>query len=374
MKKIAIIVLLYLPLVASSQTWISRKSTQKAKLEEARNAVISEQFIKAVELYASLVNKEDGDANNGGDLLAEYAYALALSHNFDFALATIDKARMNKSKYLDFYTNQVLGIMGLRKLSSKFHYKEVPKWVVAEYRNLLSSHSVEYNSGEKIPRSELDKAYKLLSQKQFVRSLVILYKLEQAYPNAYAIPLVGSNAWECLENFSQAASCLEKAIQMMGDEENVSNKDSYIQQLNHLKGDKRGVVSETLKKFAPRLMTYIGVFGTTEMLAFNGRVGLYTNDLFSSSVNVSLSRANGQFNGNVGLSAYKTWHIFVAGLGISYQFGGESNTLSLAPSAGLTFLSEGGKSSFDIMFNCYVPFSSKGGFSYGITIGKTFYL
>lgn len=371
MKKVVLLFVLCLPVVLQAHpSWRSKS----AKLEEARNAVVNEKFIEAVELYAELTKGNGGGKSTDGDLLSEYAYALALSHNFDFALLTIDRARMHKSKYGDFYTNQILEIMGLPQLASYFPFKETPGWLIADYKSLRSSCSVTYSKESRVPRSELERAYELLSQKQYVRSIIILYKLEQVYPEAYAVSLVNSYAWECIGNTERAALYLEKAIQTMGNNETAEKKVVYAQHLNDLRSHRSHQSSGLSKKFDPRLLTFIGASGTNGMVSLNGRVGFYTNSFFSTSMNLSMTRGNGQYSGNIGMSAYQTWRIFMAGLGVSYQFGGENKAFNLAPSAGLTFLSDTGKSSLDILFNCFIPFTSKGEFSYGITIGKTFYL
>lgn len=371
MKKFVLIIVLCLPVVSNAQpSWKS----QKAKLEEARNAVINEQFTKAIELYAELIKEDASVKNTNGDMLAEYAYALALSHNFDFALAYIDKARMSKSKYANFYTRQILNIMGFPSIASKFPITNAPEWLIAEYKSLNSTYSKKNTDETLVSRTELDRAYELLSQKQYIRSIVILNKLEKSYPDAYIVSVVNSFAWECVGNYDQAALRLEKAIQMMGDKEPTEQKDAYVQHLNELKSNKRTPVFESIEKFSPRFCTYFGTYVAKGIFSLNGRVGLYTNSLFSTSLNVSVNRANKQFSYNVGVSAYKTWRIFMGGLGISYLFGNEKGSFNLSPCVGLTFLNEKKTSSWDVMFNCYVPFSSDGQFSYGITIGKTIYL
>lgn len=340
-------------------------NAQLLKVKEAQEAVVSEQFTKAVECYAMLTTG-DGICKENGGIIAEYAYALALAHNFDFALAKIDIARQLGTKYADFYTNQILEIMGCHDLSLGFQYKRVPKWLANDYERLLSSHRVTSSVSTNAQRSELGEAYKQLNQKQFIRSLVTLQKLEQTYPDENVVLLVSSSAWEGVGNFKQAAFYLERGIQLT---ENEKSKEAYNKHLSELNSK----MSRLIKKYNPRLMTYAGIYVAPKTFSFNGRVGFYTNDFFSASMNLSLTTASKQFSGNVGISAYKTWRIFVAGLGLNYQFGGKNHSVSLSPSAGLTFLNKKKTSSFDIMFNCYIPFSSKGTFSYGISIGKTFY-
>lgn len=123
----------------------------------------------------------------------------------------------------------------------------------------------------------------------------------------------------------------------------------------------------------PKLMTYVGASAAKDMYSLNGRMGLYTSNKFSASLNVGLNYASEEFSGSIGVSGYKAWGIFVGGLGITDMFGKDSNTFSLTPSVGLSFLNKGQTSSFDIMVNGYIPFSSEQKFSYSISIGKTIY-
>ena len=123
----------------------------------------------------------------------------------------------------------------------------------------------------------------------------------------------------------------------------------------------------------PKMMTYVGASVAKDMYSLNGRLGVYTSNKFSASLNVGANNASKEFSGSIGLSASKAWGVFVGGIGISDMFGKNSNNLSLSPSVGLSFLNKSQTSSFDIMVNGYVPFSSDQKFSYSISVGKTIY-
>ena len=123
----------------------------------------------------------------------------------------------------------------------------------------------------------------------------------------------------------------------------------------------------------PKMMTYIGASAANDMYSLNGRAGLYTSNKFSASLNVGLNYACDEFSGSIGLSGYKAWGIFVGGLGITDMISKGQNNMGLTPSVGLSFLNKSQTSSFDIMLNGYVPFSSDQKFSYSISVGKTIY-
>ena len=123
----------------------------------------------------------------------------------------------------------------------------------------------------------------------------------------------------------------------------------------------------------PKMMAYVGASVAKNIYSLNGRIGLYTSNRFSASLNMGLNYASEAFSGSVGLSAYKTWGIFVGGLGVTDVFSKDSNTLNLTPSVGLSFLNKNQTSSFDIMVNGYIPFFSDQKFSYSVSVGKTIY-
>lgn len=123
----------------------------------------------------------------------------------------------------------------------------------------------------------------------------------------------------------------------------------------------------------PKMMTYVGAGIAKDMYSLNGRMGVYTSNKFSASLNIGLNYASEQFSGSIGVSAYKAWGVFVGGLGVTEMFSKEQNTFSLTPSIGLSFLNKSQTSSFDVMVNGYIPFSSDQKFSYSISVGKTIY-
>ena len=84
-----------------------------AGLELIRSGKITD----AVKLYAKAIEtaKKNRTAGEGvpADLLGEYAYVLALSHDFDAALLNIERSRALNGKYANFYAAQILELMGL---------------------------------------------------------------------------------------------------------------------------------------------------------------------------------------------------------------------------------------------------------------------
>ncbi len=383
MKKILLTIMLTsLCVISNAQTFNYLKdiiSKKDVDLTYARVALKDRHFEKALQLYRKTLTEEqiNRTPQNGvnGDLIGEYAYVLALSHNFDYALTNIDRARLLNGKYTDFYTAQVLKLMRLDSLAMVFKYTDIPEWVKQEYQ-LLYHDNVIPQRDEAFKRNELNTAWKATHQMQYIRSLAILYQLEKNYPNEFIIPTIISQVFEAIGYNEEALKKLQHGIDLIRPEDNVENKQNYIEHLEELKGKKLDSSSlfKIEKKYNPRTMVYAGVSFAKKMFSLNGRVGLYTNSMASASLNANIIKMGEYFMGNIGLSAYKTWRVFVFGAGFSYQLIKDNNSFSFSPTIGLSLPNKEHSSSFDVMINFNIPFSGESVFNYNISIGRTIYL
>lgn len=332
--------------------------------------------------YSQTIIQVQAQRNSGkgvsGDLLAEYSYALALNHNFETALMNIDRARMVGTKYGDFYAAQVLTLMGYTDAAQQLMKQaKVPEWINGVYQGLNEKYRTTASINRDAPETALKRANKLAANRQTVQAIALFEELAAIYPDTYIIYVDYSTVWESLGNFTYAAQLLQKGICKMPDDQK-ENKQIFMNHLTKVNEQKAKFENVSwLKRFLglnpPKLMTYIGASAAKDIYSLNGRAGLYTNNKFSASLNVGLNYASDEFSGSIGLSGYKAWGIFVGGLGITEMISKEQNNMSLTPSVGLTFLNKDQTSSFDIMLNGYVPFSSDQKFSYGISVGKTIY-
>ena len=339
---------------------------------------------KALVCYSQAVKQAQKQRNSGhgvnAELLAEYAYTLALNHDFEAALINIDRARMLGMKYGDFYSAQILLLMGHNNAAELLmKHAKIPNWINGVYQGLNQKFMTARSINKDSPENALIRANKLAAQRQFIQAIALFEELITIYPDVPIFYIDYSTMWESLGYYGYAAQLLQKGLDRMPqDSINVDSRQVFINHLNSV--NKMNAEFENvswLKRMLgmepPKLMTYLGASFAKDVYSINGRMGVYTSNKFSASLNLGLNYAGEQFSGTIGLSVYKAWGILVAGLGLSEQFSENSDMFSLAPSIGLTFLNKAQTSSFDIMLNGYVPFSSNQKFSYSISIGKTVY-
>ena len=336
---------------------------------------------KALVAYSYAVAQTQAQRNAGkgvsGDLLAEYAYTLALHHDFEVALINIDRARMVGTKYGDFYAAQILTLMGYSDAAGQLMQQaKVPEWIDGIYQGLTDKYKTTASINRDKPDVALKRANKLAANRQTVQAMALFEELAAIYPNIYIIHVDYSTVWESMGNYAYASLLLQKGIGLMPEEQG-ENKQIFQNHLTKVDNQKmRFENASWLKKVLgmnpPKLMTYVGASLAKDSYMFNGRMGLYTSNMFSTSLNMGMGYVGGQFSGDVGVSAYKTWKIFVGGLGLADRFSKDDNTFNLTTSAGLTFLSKNQTSSFDIMVTGYFPLTG-GNCSYSISIGKTIY-
>lgn len=388
MRHIIIVLLVGLISVPMSGQTIGKaisKQLGTGNPEIAREAQISIKSLdvdEAIGFYSQAILQAQEQRNSGhgvsGDLLAEYGYALALHHDFEAALMNIDRARMVGTKYGDFYAAQVLALMGYDQASQQLQKQvKVPDWINGIYQGMNEKYRTTVSINRDAPEVALKRANKLAANRQTIQAIALFEELAAIYPNTYIIYVDYSTVWESLGYYSYAAQLLQKGIDMMPQEQN-ENKQIFMKHLAKVNERKEKMENASwLKKLLglnpPKMMTYVGASAANDMYSLNGRMGLYTSNKFSASLNLGLNYGGEQFSGSIGLSAYKAWGILVGGVGITDTFGKDTNVLSLTPSIGLSFLSKDQTSSFDIMVNGYVPFSSDQKFSYGISLGKTIY-
>lgn len=332
-------------------------------------------YSQVIELAQNLRNIGHGVS---GELLAEYSYALALHHDFEAALMNIDRARMVGTKYGDFYAAQVLTLMGYNEAAQQLMKQaKVPDWINGVYQGLNVKYKSTASINRDAPETALKRANKLAANRQTIQAIALFEELAAIYPNTYIIYLDYSTVWESLGYYAYAAYLLQKGIDMMPQTENENKQifHNHLTKVNQMKAsfENASWLKRLLGMNPPKMMTYVGASAAKDMYSLNGRVGVYTSNKFSASLNLGLNYVSEQFSGSIGVSTYKAWGIFVGGLGVTDMFSKEQNTFSLTPSVGLSFLNKSQTSSFDVMVNGYIPFSSDQKFSYSISVGKTIY-
>lgn len=351
-------------------------------LNETRTNIKADNINMAILSYIRFIEQSQTQRSAGsgvsGDILAEYAYVLALHHDFEAALMNIDRARMVGTKYGDFYAAQVLTLMGYDKAAEQLMKQtKVPDWISGLYQGLNEKYRTTASINRDAPETALKRANKLAANRQAIQAMALFEELTKLYDKTYIIYIDYSTVWESLGYYEYAAHLLQKGIGLMPQEQNENKQifENHLAKVNEQKArfENASWLKRLLGMNPPKMMTYVGASAAKDMYSLNGRLGVYTSNKFSASLNVGVNYANEEFSGSIGVSGYKAWGIFVGGLGVTDMFGKDSNTFSLTPSLGLSFINKDQTSSFDIMVNGYIPFSSEQKFSYSISIGKTIY-
>lgn len=360
--------------VASPLTWKS-----------CRDHVLSEDFDKAVIGYAQLIEdaqkQRTGTKGVDGDLIAEYAVALAFSGIYDGALMNIDRARMLDGKNADFYTALILNLMCYPDLAVQFWEEDfdgaAPAWIARQYKAMIE----KFRRTPAINSDEADTAFvranALAANSQCIQSIVIFQEICDNYPEDY-LPFVGySIVWEKMNNYSKAAEVLEHGISLMSTENNddaVSAFNNHLVNLHNeiVFADNKSWMRKTMDRYEPSMMLYAGGAVGKGSFELNSRLGFYTNNKVSGSVNLGYSLVGKESVFNIGFAGYKTLNVFVFGIGINEQIGKDS-VFSIAPSAGISLLNRKGNASYDIMLNLMVPCKKGNPVSFSVSFGRTFY-
>lgn len=349
-----------------------------------RDSLLSGNIGCAVKGYAALVEsaklERTGTKGVDADLLAEYAYALALYGACDGAFVALDKAGNLGSEYFDFYVAQICALAGYPELSSVFMTEsgnDIPDWISRSYKMLADQYG---SSNCRIVDNDIQRAFKRANtlgvNKQYAQSIILFQKITDACPNMY-LPYVGySTVWEKLGFYEKAAEELQTGINLMekSDSTVVSIFQNHLIDLHNIVTDNknRTFLGKLSDRYEPSFMFYAGGSVGKRSFSINSRLGFYTNNKISGSINIGYSRISGQNALNIGLAAYKTVKIFIFGLGINERISNNS-VFSITPSSGISIMNKKGNASYDVMFNLYIPVIRENPVSYGLSFGRTFY-
>lgn len=355
------------------------KSTHQIAQIDLQQGHITSALVQYAHLVKQAQEKRNGGRGVDAELLAEYAYTLALNHDFEAALINIDRARTLGTKYGDFYSAQILLLMGHDHAAEQLmKHAKTPIWMNGVYQSLNQKYATTISINQDTPEKALVRANKLAAQRQFTQAIAIFEELKTLYPDFAIIYIDYSAMWESLGYYGYAEKLLQTGIEKIPQSVDAQNKQVFIDHLTEVNTLKNKYEDATwVKKILgigpPKLMTYFGTSIAEDMFSLNQRMGMYSSNQFSASLNIGMNYVGKIFSGSIGVSVNKAWGIWVVGLGLSDQFSEDSNIFSFSPSIGLSFLNKAQTSSFDITLNGYIPFSSKQKFNYSFSIGKTIY-
>lgn len=341
---------------------------------------------RAVLYYAQSVDKAKESRNAGkgvnANLLAEYAYALALHHDFEAALMNIDRAMMLGAANGKYFAGQILTVIGHPDaafqisgyvVGQNYEIPKYSKWIDAPARNLTEKYKTKVTINRDNPQVALKRANALTERGQMVQAIVIFEELMEQYPDAYIVPANYSVLWEKLGNRVYAATLLKRSIKSMSSTTtDTASRNALMEHLRSLEAVQPSGWSAFTKGL--HTIVYTGLSLSNGLTSLNGRLGISTDSKFSLSLNANVMFMNSTAFGNIGVSAYKTWSFFVVGLGVSRQLSETSPSWGLAPSIGLTFLNKGQTASIDVTAAGQFPFGNNIKPSFSLSLGTTFYL
>ena len=350
---------------------------------QCRDLILSGSFDEAVRGYAALVESaraaRDEIAGVDEELLAEYAYSLALAGYFDGAVVNIDRARLLGKTHTDFYTAQILSLMSYPELAAEFwtESQEAPSWIAGAYKSLVD----KYKSTPVINGSDLEtsfrKANMLASRRQFVQSVVIYQELADNYPGNAAVHVGYSTVLEKMNRLPAAARELQKGISGLSPEQTAASEafNAHLVSLNaQIKAsDSKSWFDRLMDEYEPSTMLYAGGAAGTDVFSLSGRLGFYTNNNISGSLNIGYAYAGSNHSFNIGVAAYQTIGRIIYGLGINESISSSDSIFSITPAVGLSFMNKEKNASYDILLNLMMPLKQGYPTNTLISFGRTFY-
>lgn len=391
MKKTVVLIIATLAVLsvhAQSAGKIISRYFQKSDVEKRTSAqmlIKQGNLEEALIIYKELIDSAQARRVVGrevdGDLLAEYAYTLALNHNFELALMYIDRSWALAAKNREFYTSNILYLMGHKEAALQFtQASSAPSWANDFYVSFNTQYGVISTIGTGDAENDMKRAYMLTANNQYIQAIALYEELIRQYPSVGALYINECAAIEKVGKLNYAASLLKKGIILMP-VDSASSTDRQVLE-NHLKRIESSSFKLTHPTWtqrlfgteSPKLMIYGGTGLGAGQSTFNARIGAYTSNRFSGSLNLGLTHANEELVFNLGLAGYKVYNIFMFGIGVNNMITKEYKVWNLAPSVGITFMDDKQTTSYDVTFSLNVPFSADRSLSYSIIFGRTLYI
>lgn len=353
----------------------SADKSDEISLDKARLAVLNEELDRAIYIYGILIDRQKEERSQGkqvsNEILAEYAYVLALSGAQEAALVNIDLALNLKvpSKTIYFYVGSILGIVGFAEYAEPFREAgKEPQWLDGKGKELND----RYRSPALLSIEKTDETIKHISactrDSRYIEALCFASCLTHINPSLQAAWLLQSAVFEKLGCFTYAFQSFEKGLGLCGNREmpGMEKQLSYLRKKSEKSGNR-------LNEWQLGSMVYGGLTYSNKTTSINARYGIYSGP-FSVSLNMNVGiPSHGDASYYIGLSSYYNIRKFFTGLGLGLQKSGKSSTFTFSPTVGLSLINKRRTSSFDISIYYSIPCKSGVDSTVGITIGKTFY-
>jgi len=373
----------------SPATSVSVSPETNPSINKARNYILSENINEAIAMYGKLIKS---DADNPV-LLAEDAYALALSGIYDAALVRLDLCRSMGavSPEINYFTAQVFALMGYNDLAGEFwktkDINEAPAWIFSKSALLLQKYRSKSPVTTTRTREQLIanflRANELASQTRYFQSIALFHDIVAIYPNEY-LPYVGySITLEKTGALGKSAQSIEKAILLIGNTpEDKANKQLLEKRLATIRqtmsltlpnANPEIPVSKVQDAAGPQMMAYAGGMVAPHTTNINGRIGYFVSGSSNVSVDFGVWKNAEYTSSNVGLTLYNRQKIFVSGAGLGMNAANGNSAFSLKLSVGISKMNKARTASFDVFLDMNKGLKKDALTTYCFSIGTSKY-
>lgn len=361
---------------------------KSVSMDKARELILQGKINDAVIAYA-LPAKTSADPA----LIAEYAYALALSGIYDAALIQLDRLWLMgpPSGGVKYFTSEVFALMGYQDLANTFYTPSsldpIPYWIASKaplfrfkYQRKMPDSAPE-SSDELI--ASFNRANELASQDAWYQALAQFHALTDLCPWEF-IPYVGySITLEKTGALDQSLLALEKGIAVVPDDAQYKETRQILTQRAvalQQKIQTRPVVpaAKVQPIKAPevneaQMMAYVGGMLASSYTNFNGRFGVFVSNKTSTSVDFGMTKSAGTTSTNLGFSGYSREKIFVSGAGLLMSFANGATTIYSKLSVGLSFMNKKRTASYDIFLDGNMGLKKPNPTVINISMGRSIY-
>lgn len=106
-------------------------------------------------------------------------------------MINIDRARMLGMKYGDFYSAQILLLMGHNNAAEQLMKQvKVPNWINGVYQGLNKKFTTVRTINQNSPENALIRVNKLAAQRQFIQAIALFEELITIYPDVPIFTLI----------------------------------------------------------------------------------------------------------------------------------------------------------------------------------------
>jgi len=372
---------------ASANT--SAVTASNPSLLKAQNYILTENIKEAISAYGKLIKADLANPV----VLAEDAYALALSGIYDAALMRLDQCRNmgTISSEINFFTAQIFALMGYNDLAGEFWKpsaeNSVPDWISAKSSMLLQKYKSKMPVTTTRTREQLIANFKhaneLASQTQYYQSIALFHDIINIYPNEY-LPYVGySITLEKTGALEKSAQTIEKAILLIGNSaEGQANKQFLEKRLASIKQNMAILPPYTAPEMpvlkapvatGPQVMAYAGGMVAPYSTNINGRIGYFVSGTSNASLDFGVWKNAEYTASNVGLSIYNRQKSFVSGAGLAMNSANGNSAFSFKISVGVSKMNKAHTSSFDVFLDMNKGFKKDALTTFCFSIGTSKY-